>query len=692
MTPEVRSALRATRLALGLVFAALSSAPPLTALDAPRGIDPSKMDTRISPCEDFYLYASGTWLASNPIPADRASWGAGSELQEANFRVLKQILEEAGADRAAGLDSAQGRVGAFYRSGMDEARIEKDGRKPLEADFARIAAIGDADALAREIGRLHRVGTGTAFALFVGQDAKTSTELLAELYQGGLGLPDRDYYLSNDSSMKELRRKYEAHVARMFTLAGDSPAAAAANARTVLAIETRLAKKSMTPVEQRDPNALYHRMSSEELARLAPGFRWKSYFAAVGLTEPGALAALNVNQPEFVREVGAMGKDLPLAQWKTYLRWGVLHSSAPFLSSSFVDENFAFFGRELFGQKELRVRWKRVLSAVDAELGEALGQLYVERAFSPEAKAKAREMVINLKAALGDRIRTLDWIGEDTRRQALHKLDAIVVKVGYPDKWRDYSRLRVDGGSYLANVRKAEEFEFQRNLDKIGKPLDRTEWGITTPTVDAYYNPALNEIVFPAGILQPPFFDPQADDASNYGSIGGVIGHELTHGFDDEGRQYDADGNLKNWWTDQDVRNFQERGKAIANQYSGYVAVDALHVNGDLTLGENIADIGGLKIAYLALQKALAGRPAPEKIDGFTADQRFFIAYAQGWRRNATPESLRVMIATDPHSPAPFRVRGPTADTPEFSRAFACGKAGGGGGGDTGGGAAAQIW
>jgi len=376
---------------------------------------------------------------------------------------------------------------------------------------------------------------------------------------------------------------------------------------------------------------------------------------------------------------------MPLAEWKTYLRWDVIHASAPYLSSPFVNENFAFYGRDLIGQKELRVRWKRVLGAVDTELGEALGQLYVERAFSPEAKAKALAMVMNLKAALGDRIRTLDWIGEATRRQALRKLDAIVVKIGYPDRWRDYAALRVDGGSYLANVQQGEQFEFQRNLNKIGKPLDRTEWGITTPTVDAYYNPTLNEIVFPAGILQPPFFDPQADDASNYGSMGAVIGHELTHGFDDEGRQFDADGNLKDWWTSEDVENYQERGKAIARQYSDYVAVDDLHINGDLTLGENIADIGGLKIAYLALQKAQAAKPAPEKIDGFTADQRFFLAFAQGWRRNATPETVRVMVASDPHSPAPFRVRGPMADTPEFSHAFGCG-----GGGDRG--ATAQIW
>jgi putative endopeptidase len=658
----------------------------LAGADAPRVVDPSKMDTRISPCEDFYRYASGTWLANNPIPADRASWGAGSELQERNYDVLKQILEEAAADRSAPAGSVKAKVGEFYRVGMDEARIEKEGRKALDADFARIAAIGDAEGLARVIAGLHRVGTATAFFMFVGQDFKNSTQYIGQIYQAGLGLPDRDYYLSDDAHMKELREKYRAHVQRMFALAGDAPSAASANARTVLALETRLAKRSMTPVEQRDPNAVYHRMSVTELAGAAPGFAWKTYFSAVGLTAP---ENLNVAQPEFFKEVGAMAKDVPLKEWKTYLRWGVIHSAAPYLSAPFVDENFAFFDKELVGQKELRARWKRVLSAVDNELGEALGQLYVERAFSPEAKAQAVAMVLNMKAALGDRIRTLDWIGEDTRRQALRKLDAIVVKVGYPDKWRDYTALKIDGGSYLANVRQAEEFELQRNLNKIGKPIDRTEWFITTPTVDAYYNPTFNEIVFPAGILQPPFFDPKADEASNYGATGGAIGHELTHGFDDEGRQFDADGNLKDWWTEQDAKNYEERGKAIAKQYSDYVAVDDLHINGELTLGENIADIGGLKIAYLALQKALAGKPQPEKIDGFTADQRFFIAYAQSWRRNATPESLRVMIATDPHSPTPFRVRGPTADTPEFSRAFACGS---GGGGDAGGGASAQIW
>jgi putative endopeptidase len=654
----------------------------LAGLDRPHGVDPARMDSKVEPCKDFYLYGNGTWLANNPIPPDRASWGAGSELQEANFKVLHQILDESAADRSAPVGSIKAKVGELYRVGMDEARIEKDGMEPLEPELARIQAIADANGLSVELGRLHRQGVGAAFGVGVGQDYKKSTENIGQLGQGGLGLPERDYYVSDDAHMKEIRAKYLEHVQKMFVLAGDAAPAAAANARTVLDFETRLAKKSMTPVEQRDPNAVYHRMSAAELAAAAPGFPWKPYLSAVGLGDPGPL---NVAQPVFFAEIGAMTKAVPLADWKTYLRWNVLNAGAPYLSAAYVNEHFRFYGQALQGQKELRARWKRVLGTVDGELGEALGQLYVERAFPPESKAKALAMVMNLKAALGDRLRSIDWIGPETRTQALRKLDAIMVKIGYPDTWRDYSKLPVDRGSFIGNVQQAEEFEFQRNLNKIGKPVDRAEWGITTPTVDAYYNPSLNEIVFPAGILQPPFFDPKADDASNYGSMGAIIGHELTHGFDDEGRQFDAEGNLKDWWTADDVKNYQQRAAAIAKQYSAYVAVDDLHINGELTLGENIADIGGLKIAYVALQKSLAGKPEPPKIDGFTVDQRFFLAFAQGWRRNTTPESIRVMVASDPHSPAPFRVRGPVSDTPAFTRAFACGKA-------EAGGASAEIW
>ena len=665
----------------GLRVLAPAASAALLAASLRGAVDPSKMDPKVPPCSDFYLYASGTWLAQNPIPPDRSSWGAGSELQEANYRMLRQILEEAAADRGAPAGSVKAKVGEFFRAGMDEGRIDRDGMKPVQAEWDRIAAVADSEALARELAALHRVGAGAAFAVFVNQDFKNSTEEIGQLYQGGLGLPDRDYYVSDDPHMKEIRTKYAAHVQRMFELAGEPPSAAAAHAKTVLDLETRLARKSMTPVEQRDPKAVYHRISPAELAASAPGFPWNTYLSSVGL---GATHDVVVGQPDFFREIGVMAREVPLDDWKVYLRWHALTDAAAYLSSPFVAENFQFYGETLNGQKQIKERWKRVLQSVDTELGEGLGQLYVERAFPPESKAKALAMVKNLQAALGDRLRTIDWIGDATRQQALRKLDAITIKVGYPDRWRDYTALKVDGGSYLANVHQGEEFEFQRNLNKIGKPVDRMEWGITTPTVDAYYNPQLNEIVFPAGILQPPLFDAKADDASNYGAIGAVIGHELTHGFDDQGRQFDADGNLKDWWTESDGKNYEERAKAISKQYSDYVAVDDLHINGDLTLGENIADIGGLKIAYLALQKALAAGPAPGKIDGFNADQRFFISFAQDWRRNTTPEALRVMIATDPHSPAPFRVRGPLADTPAFRKAFGCPEQAGA--------ATAEIW
>jgi putative endopeptidase len=665
------------------MFATLLLVLPLAAFaeEPPHGVDPGKIDRTATACQNLYQFANGTWLANNPIPSDRSSWGAGSELQEQNYRVLHEILDAAAADRTAAPGSARAKVGEFYRVGMDERRIESDGAAPVAEELARIGAIRDSPSLAREIGHLHREGNGAAFILSVVQDFKNSIQNIGQLYQGGLGLPDRDYYVSDDARMKEIRAKYLAHVGKMLELAGEAPAAAASHAQTVLDFETRLARKSMTPVEQRDPDAIYHKMPLAKLEALAPGFSWKAYFAEIGLAEPGEI---NVSQPEFFREIGAMAKQVPRNDWKTYLRWNAIRAAAPFLSSAFVTENFHFFGQTLNGQKELRPRWKRVLETVDGELGEALGQLYVERAFPPEAKVKALEMVANLRAALKDRLQAIDWIGEKTREQALRKLDAIRVKVGYPDTWRDYSKLAVDRGTYLANVEQAEAFDTRRNLDKIGRPLDRAEWGITTPTVDAYYNPSLNEIVFPAGILQPPFFDPKADDASNYGGIGTVIGHELTHGFDDQGRRFDAQGNLKDWWTPEDVKNFAERAAFVEKQYSDYVAVDDLHVNGKLTLGENIADIGGVKIAFVALRKSLAGKPEPEKLDGFTADQRFFLSYAQAWRRNSTPEALRLLVATNPHSPSFLRVRGPVADAPEFGRAFDCG--------DQSAKASAQIW
>jgi putative endopeptidase len=656
-------------LPLNVIVGQTATTAPTAPAQTGRGVYLNYMDTSAKPCEDFYQYASGNWLGSNPIPADRSSWGAGSELAEKNQVLIHQILEEAAKDTSAPKGSARRKVGDFYRSGMNEARIEAEGVKPLQQEFARIEAIKDVPTLQDAIAHLHRLNVNPTFNFFPYQDYKNSTRIISWLYQGGLGLPNRDYYTKDDEKSKEIRTQYVAHIAKMLELLGDKPDAAAMEAKTIMEMETRLAKASMTPVEERDPNATYHRMTLAELNALTPGLNWNRYFNGLGLKEPGDI---NVAQPAFYKEVGQMMTNVPVSDWKAYLRWQLINTEAGRLSSAFVNEDFNFYGRTVRGTKELRPRWKRIFSATDQSLGEALGQLYVERAFSPQAKAKAQELVMNLKAALRDRLKVLDWISEATRQQALKKLDAINVKIGYPDKWRDYSALTIDDGSYVLNGMRADEFEFQRNLNKIGKPIDRTEWSITTPTVDAYYNPNFNEIVFPAGILQPPFFDPEADDATNYGGVGSVIGHELTHGFDDQGRQFDAEGNLRDWWTAEDQKNYIQRASIVEAQYNDFIPLETLHINGKLTLGENIADLGGLKIAYLAFQKSLEGKPRPPSIDGFTPEQRFFLSFGQNWRRNTRPEALRLMLATDPHSPPRFRVNGPVSNMPEFFAAFGC--------------------
>jgi len=650
-----------------LVFLALCGLTPAASQGS--GIDTKAMDTSVDACKNFYQFTNGKWLAGNPIPADRSSWGAGSQVYENNLIVLHQILDEVSKDSGAAKGSIRQKVGALYSLGMDEAKIEAEDLKSLEPEFQRIANIKDPAALVDTIAYLHTTNTFPAFAMFVEQDFKDSTRYIAWLYQGGLGLPDRDYYFSEDPKMTEIRKEYVLHIAKMLQFLGDSEQDAAKKAKTIMDMETRLAKASMTVVEQRDPSAIYHKMTLSDLQKVAPEIDWKRYFTAIGLTDPGEM---NVAQPEFFKELNNMVTSVPMNDWHDYLKWQLIHDAAPLLSSRFVNEDFRFNSGVIRGTKELRPRWKRVLETTDQLLGEALGQRYVERAFPPEAKARALVMVQNLKAALGDRLATLDWVSEETRKQGLRKLNAIAIKVGYPDKWRDYSSLPLDQDSYVRNVAQASQFEFRRKLGQIGKPIDRGEWGMTPPTVNAYYNPTMNEIVFPAGILQPPFFDANADDESNYGGIGTVIGHELTHGFDDQGRQFDAEGNLKNWWTAEDEKMFNSRAAIIEKQYNAYQAIDNTHVNGKLTLGENIADIGGLKIGYLAFLKAMQGKSTEEKINGYTPLQRFFISYGQIWRRNTRPEAVRLMIATDPHSPPQFRVLGPLANMPEFSKAFAC--------------------
>ncbi len=652
------------------------AAPPMA--KNPPALDPKNMDTSVKPQDDFYHYANGGWIKHNPIPPEYSRWGSFNELIEKNNDALREIGEKAA--QVSGTESGQStlekaasaelqKVGDFFASGMNTSVIDQAKVGPLEEEFKRIEGIKDQAGLTKEIGHLHGMGIGAFFNFTSGQDDKNSTMVIAQAYQGGLGLPDRDYYTKDDDASKKLRGQYLAHVRKMFTLLDDSTEAAAANAKTVLEIETSLAKPARTRVELRDPQKNYNKMSQAELQKLMPDFKWDDYLQQLNLAAPGSI---NVGQPDFFKAANDVFKTVSLDKWKTYLRWHLISSAAPTLAKEFVEENFAFYGKTLTGAEKLKPRWKRVVTVVDNEIGEALGKLYVADHFPPEAKTRALEMVNNLKEALADKIKTNDWMDEPTKKQALEKLSAFTVKIGYPDKWRDYSTLPIDRGPYVLNVMRSDKFEVAREMKKIGQPVDRSEWGMSPPTVNAYYSPNLNEIVFPAGILQPPFFNPDADDAVNYGGIGAVIGHEMTHGFDDQGRQYDAVGNLRDWWTPASAQAYNERAKTIIDQYAAYEPLPGLHINGELTQGENIADIGGLKIAYAAFKKAQAKHPedADKKIDGLTPDQRFFLAWAQIWRANHRDEDMKLRINTDPHSPGQFRTIGPVSNMPEFQKAF----------------------
>ncbi|MBA3963171.1 MAG: M13 family peptidase [Chthoniobacterales bacterium] len=644
----------------------------------PPPIDPKNMDTSVNPGDDFYQYANGMWLKNNPVPPEYSRWGSFNELVEKNNDALHEIAEKAAGlapkeraeskiEKAATGDVQK--VGDFYASGMNEEKINAQGAKPLQDEMKRIEAVTDLDSLTKEIAHLHDTGVTALFGFTSGQDDKNSTMVIAQAYQGGLGLPDRDYYTKDDDASKKLREAYIAHLTKVFGLLGDSQGDAAAHAKTVMDVETSLAKPARTRVELRDPQKNYNKMTAAELQKLMPDFKWDEYFKELELTPP---TAINVGQPDFFKAANDVFKTVSLNDWKTYLRWHVIHDAAPALSTAFVDANFDFYLKTLTGAQKLKPRWKRVVGKVDEEIGEALGKLYVADHFPPDAKKRALEMVNNLKEALADRINSSDWMDDQTKKEALKKLAAFTVKIGYPDKWRDYSLLKIDRGPYVLNVARGARFETDRELKKIDKPVDRSEWGMTPPTVNAYYNPNMNEIVFPAGILQPPFFNPDADDAVNYGGIGAVIGHEMTHGFDDQGRQYDPVGNLRDWWTPKSATAYTERSKAIVAQYGAYEPLTGLHINGELTQGENIADNGGLKISYAAFQKALAKHPeeASKKIDDFTPDQRFFIAWAQIWRNNQRDEDLKLRLNTDPHSPGHFRCNGPLSNMPEFQKAF----------------------
>jgi putative endopeptidase len=632
-----------------------------------RGIDTAGMDRSQKPWEDFYLFANGKWIAETEIPSDRPALYSFTLLDKHNREQLRKILEEAAQDKDVPKNSIRWKVGAFYRSGMDEKKIEEQGAKPLQSELQRIAALKERKELLPALARLHTIRSFAAFAFASTPDLKDSSRVIARFSQGGLSLPDRDYYLKNEPRLKKIRSEFVAHITKMFELLGDKHEDAERQANTVLAFETRLAKASRARPDLRDPYRNYHLMSVAEMEKETPGVSWRPYFQALRL---GNLQELTIAQPDFLREVGQMLVQTPLDDWKVYLRWKLLNNYADKLSARFVQEDFHFNGTVLTGTPRNLPRWERIVQTTDRLLGEALGKLYVEKEFPPEAKDKAETLVANIKDTLRERLAKLDWMQPKTREEALRKLDAMAVKIGHPVNWRDYSGLAVDRDVYVLNVMQAEEFQTRFDLGKIGKPMDRTEWRMTPPTVNAYYQPNRNEIVFPAGILQPPFFDAKADDAVNYGGIGMVIGHELTHGFDDQGRKFDADGNLRDWWTPQDAETYKKRAEEIREQYGRYVPIDDLKINGEQTLGENIADLGGLKISYLAFQKTLKGKPAPAKIDGFTAEQRFFLSYAMLWRAAVRDEFLRRQVRTDFHSPARFRVLGPLYNTPEFFQAF----------------------
>lgn len=661
MHPSIRP------LAVALSGIALTSS--LGAQGQTKPIAPANLDTTCAPCKDFFQYANGGWLKSNSIPGDQPRWGSFNELQEQNYATLKDVLTDAARNASSTTDANLRKLGTFYGTCMDSLTIEAAGIRPIEPELRRIAAMRDRRGIESAIARLHQLGIPAGFVFRSTPDVKKSSRTIAEAYQGGLALPDPDYYTKPDSGSEKLRGQYVTHVASMLQLSGEDKAAAAASAERIMRLETALANASMTLEAQRDPEAVYHLTTAANLQRSTPSFAWDSYFNSFGLK---GIDEVNVAQPRFMSAFDSLLTAAPLADWKDYLRWNLIFNTAPALSSPFVKESFRFNSTVLRGVAEMRPRWKRCLTLTDQAAGEILGQAYVRKNFTPEAKARALEMVRNIRQELRARLGVLTWMSQETKTKAYAKLDSIINKIGYPDTWRDYARLEARAGPFVGNLLLANEFETRRSLKKIDRPTDRSEWGMTPPTVNASYNPSYNAISFPAGIMQPPFFNPQADDAVNYGGMGAVIGHEITHGFDDQGRQFDAQGNLSGWWTKADAEEFNRRAGVVEKQFDGYVAVDSLRVKGKLTLGENIADLGGLLIAYGAYRRSLEGKPEPAPIDGLTGNQRFFLAWAQIWRSKSRPEFTRLLVNVDPHAPPQFRTIGPLSNIPAFAQAFGC--------------------
>jgi endothelin-converting enzyme/putative endopeptidase len=659
-------------LAFALTAAAQTSTAtnekPLTSFPYTPGLDVTAMDKTADPCVDFYQYTCGGWMKNNPIPADQARWSVYGKLYQDNQQFLWGILDQLSKE-TSGRNANQQKIGDYFGACMDETAVNKLGAAPLKPYLDQILAIKSAKNLPMVLARLHVELEGSPFFNFgSNQDFENSESIIAFASAGGLGLPDRDYYTKDDQHSVDLRTKYVAHVAKMFQLLGDSPDTAKAEADAVMRIETALAKPQLTRVERREPHNLLHKMDAQGLQALTPHFDWAAYIKGIGLPPQNTF---NVTQPAFYKALDQQLALLSIADIKTYLRWHVAHANAAYLSDAFVNENFDFYGKTLRGTPQLRPRWKRCVSLVDDQLGEALGKEFVDRAFSPELKEKTLTMTKQIEDAMQQDINSLTWMSPETKTKALEKLHAIVNKIGYPDKWRDYSSVDVKPNDFVGNVERATMFESHRQLNKIGKPLDRAEWSMSPPTVNAGYDPQLNDITFPAGVLQPPLYDPKMDDAPNYGNTGGTIGHELTHGFDDEGRQFDAKGNLKDWWTEQDAKNFTERAQCIVDQYAQYVVIDDVKINSKLTEGEDVADLGGLILAWVAWKEQTKGQQL-EPRDGFTPEQRYFIGYAQWACENTRPEDLRANAITDPHSPGKYRVNGLMVNMEEFQKAFSC--------------------
>lgn len=652
------------RRVVAFIFLALAAT---AAFGQGRGVELGDINRNANPCTDFYEYANGAWRAQNPIPASMPRWSRRWQAGENNKEQLKVILDEVSLKKDWRQGSVEQQISDYYGSCMDETRANQLGAMPIKPLLAEIDGMKNTGDVQRMIARFHDLAISVPFGVASSSDNHNPNDVIAYIYASGLGLPDRDYYLKPDERFKDAREKYRAHVAKVFSLAGYKGAQAKAAADTVFQMEAKLAEASLDNVALRDPQATDHKMSFAELKKLTPQFDWTAYYKTTGLPQ----GDLNVTEPKFLQEVNRQFAATPLVDWKTYLKWHLLHSAAGSLSDAFVNENFNFYGAYLSGAKEIKPRWKRCVESADNALGEALGQKYVEKYFPPEAKARMQDMVKNLRLAMKETIEGLDWMGPETKKKALEKLSTFNPKIGYPDKWKDYSSVKISRDSYWANVAAGRKFNVDDDRAQIGKPVDRGRWGLTPPTSDAYYNPLLNEIVFPAGILQPPAFSMQNVDAVNYGAIGVVIGHEISHGFDDQGAQYAADGRLLNWWTDADLKKFQERGQCVVRQFENYFIEPGIHHNGKLVLGEAIGDLAGVKLAYRAFQIAQKEKPAPV-LDGFTPDQQFFIAWGQFRGDAIRPETQRMMVQGDPHPIAKYRVIGPLSNFPEFSQAFTC--------------------